>query len=57
MKKILVIEKNSFLAKAFNFINKENFILIEFKKIKFENYDKLILLACNKYFYKRKNFF
>ena len=42
MKNILVIGKNSFLAKAFNFLNKENFYSHrEFKKIKFENYDKL----------------
>lgn len=60
MKNILLIGKNSFLAKAFNFLNKENFYSHrEFKKIKFEKYDKLILLSMpNKYFVeKEKNFF
>ncbi len=60
MKNILLIGKNSFLAKAFNFLNKENFYSHrEFKKINFEKYDKLILLSMpNKYFVeKRKEFF
>ncbi len=60
MKNILVIGKNSLLAKAFNFINKENFYSYkDLKKIKFKNYNKLILLSMpNRYFEKKeKNFF
>ena len=60
MKNILVIGKNSFLSKALNFINKGNFYSHkDLKKIKFENYDKLVLISMPpKYFVKKeKNFF
>ena len=45
MKNILVIGKKSFLAKAFDFLNKKNFYSHnELKKIDYNKYDKLILL-------------
>lgn len=59
MKDIIVIGKNSLLAKAFNFIKKDNFYSHkEFKKIDFEKYNKLILLSMpHRYFEKKERKF
>ena len=60
MKNILVIGKKSFLAKAFDFLNKKNFYSHnELKKIEYDKYDKLILLSMPKKYFKKKekNFF
>ena len=51
MKDIIVIVKNSLIAKTFNFIDKENiYFYKEFKKINFKKYNKLKAFA-NKLFF------